>query len=583
MIRFPNPSSDLNNFVKVFKLSYALLKDTYTYFNCDDLAYAAVSNNYATSRGFSGEQAIEQSKDESKALEPLYNQFKMYSELYRSFGWIKSSPNKKTDFSFTLLGDYIAIADDPFPLFKECALGINYPNEVINNESQNIRPFLCILKAMNDLDGVLTKIELIIGPMSIDDTNPNDYCDKINMIKSLRKTKNYENVKDYYKSFAKSLSKSTNTLDNYTRIPISILETFGWAKKDYEIDKHNIYKKIKNGYYLKITDEGRNILNKLNKYIDIRTVSTNELSHIKCFNDFIEPEDKDSIIRASFFKLLESGGFDINPIKEIISNDLSILNKYGNLLFSPYQTINSNIVDNALSDFLIRPNKNSIQNEAEPTLFSSIDIIESTIPNTITKSTIQLYQDNRYKNMDYQNPTYLELMELYSKYNNITDTVKYFCEAHKYDNQDMFYPLIGNLFNIIGLNCRVSRKGDNYQRFDAIIIDDNYSIPIEIKSPGEELNISTKAVRQALENKIILLSRKHFNTQFDTISLAVGFNLPNDRSDVTRLIEDIKSTFKINISLLDFETLSTLAIKALINNEFISIDDLSKSGGIINV
>lgn len=521
MIRFPNPSSDLNNFVKVFKLSYALLKDNYTYFNCDDLAYAAVSNNYATSRGFSGEQAIEQSKDESKALEPLYNQFKMYSELYRSLGWIKSSPTKKTDFSFTLLGDYIAIADDPFPLFKECALGINYPNEVINNESQNIRPFLCILKAMNDLDGVLTKIELIIGPMSIDDTNPDDYCNKINMIKSLRRTKNYENVKDYYKNFAKSLSKSTNTLDNYTRIPISILENFGWAKKDYEINKHNIYNKIKNGYYLKITDEGRNILNKLNKYIDIRTASTNELSHIKCFNNFIEPEDKDSIIRASFFKLLESGGFDINPIKEIISNDLSILNKYGNLLFSPYQTINSYIVDNALSDFLIRPSKNSIQNEIEPTLFSVIDGIESTLPNTIIKSTIQLYQDSKYKNMDYQNPAYLELMELYSKYNNITDTVKYFCEAHKYDNEDIFYPLIGNLFNIIGLNCSVTRKGDNNQRFDAMIIDDNNSIPIEIKSPGEELNISTKAVRQALENKIVLLSRKHFNTQFDTISLAV--------------------------------------------------------------
>lgn len=583
MIRFPNPSSDLNNFVRVFKLSYELLKDNYTYFNCDDLAYAAVSNNYATSRGFSGEQAIEQSKDESKALEPLYNQFKMYSELYRSFGWIKSSPTKKTDFSFTLLGDYIAIADDPFPLFKECAIGMNYPNEVINNESQNIRPFLCMLKAIDELDGILTKIELIIGPMSIDDTNPDDYRDKINMIKSLRETKNYENVKDYYKNFAKSLSKSTNTLDNYTRIPISILETFGWVKKDSEIEKYNVYNKIKNGYYLKITDEGRNILNKLDNCIDIRTTCTTELSNIKSFNDFIKPEDKDSIIRASFFKLLESGGFDINPIKEIISNDLSILNKYGNILFSPYQTINSNIVDNALSDFIIRPESKSIQNQSDNTLFSSIDIIEDTVHKTITKSTIQLYQDDKYKNTNNENKTYLELMELYSNYNNINDTIKYFCEAHSADNQDIFYPLIGDLFNIIGLNCRVSRKGDNYQRFDAIIIDEIYSIPIEIKSPGEELNLSTKAVRQALENKIILLSRKHFNTQFDTISLAVGFNLPNDRSDVTRLIEDIKSTFKINISLLDLETLATLAIKAIINNEFISIDDLSTSGGIINV
>lgn len=583
MIRFPNPSSDLNNFVKVFKLSHTLLKDNYTYFNCDDLARAAVSENFATCRGFTGDQAMEQSKDESKALEPLYNQFKMYSELYRSFGWIKSSPTKKTLFSFTLLGHYIATADDPFPLFKECALGINYPNEVINNESQNIRPFLCILKAMNDLDCVLTKIELIIGPMSIDDTNPNDYSSKINLIKDLRKSKDYKKVKDYYKSFAESLSKSTNTLDNYTRIPIAILETFGWAEKDSEIKKYNIYNKIPNGYYLKLTDEGRNILNRFNKSIDIRTTSTTELPHIKCFNDFINPEDKDNVIRASFFKLLERSGFDITPIKEIISNDLSTFTNYGDLLFSPYQTIDSNTVDNALSDFIMSPNTRSIQDESQSTLLSPVDTIEKIRVNNVRKSTVQLYQSNKSENISCQNPVYIELIELYSKYNNIKDTVNYFCETHKYDNQDVFYPLVGTLFNIIGLNCRVSRKGDNYQRFDAIIIDNNYSIPIEIKSPGEELNISTKAVRQALENKIILLSRNHFNTQFDTISLAVGFRLPNDRSDVTRLIEDIKSTFNINISLLDFESLSTLAIKAIINNEFISIDDLSKSGGIIHV
>ena len=42
---------------------------------------------------------------------------------------------------------------------------------------------------------------------------------------------------------------------------------------------------------------------------------------------------------------------------------------------------------------------------------------------------------------------------------------------------------------------------------DAYVKVNSVDIPIEIKSPTEEEFLSTKAVRQALENKIILLSR----------------------------------------------------------------------------
>lgn len=101
-----------------------------------------------------------------------------------------------------------------------------------------------------------------------------------------------------------------------------------------------------------------------------------------------------------------------------------------------------------------------------------------------------------------------------------------------YATQPVFYPLIADLFCILGFNCTATRAGINYERWDAIAIDDDFTIPIEIKSPSEEEYISIKAVRQALENKIILLSRKTYNTDWDTVSLAVGYHMLHDRAEV---------------------------------------------------
>ena len=80
------------------------------------------------------------------------------------------------------------------------------------------------------------------------------------------------------------------------------------------------------------------------------------------------------------------------------------------------------------------------------------------------------------------------------------------------------------LFRVMGLDCQASRPGDNGARWDAIIVDSEESIPIEIKSPTEEQHLSLKAIRQALENKVILLSRETHPTLPETTSLAVGYS-----------------------------------------------------------
>ena len=87
--------------------------------------------------------------------------------------------------------------------------------------------------------------------------------------------------------------------------------------------------------------------------------------------------------------------------------------------------------------------------------------------------------------------------------------------------------------------------------------------PIEIKSPTEEKTLSTKAVRQALENKVVNLARGGLNTTVDTTTLIVGYQIPNERGDMSLLIDDVFEAFKIRIGVIDLRTLSLLAIRAV--------------------
>lgn len=122
-----------------------------------------------------------------------------------------------------------------------------------------------------------------------------------------------------------------------------------------------------------------------------------------------------------------------------------------------------------------------------------------------------------------------------------------------------FYDIIGLILKHIGFkNAHVSRGGDVNNRMDAIIIDDENSIPIEIKSPGESKEINIKSIRQACENKFIILSRRFYNTTDDTTSLAIAFRYPPERSDVYELIDDIKKAYNFNIGIIDIDDLLSL-------------------------
>ena len=109
---------------------------------------------------------------------------------------------------------------------------------------------------------------------------------------------------------------------------------------------------------------------------------------------------------------------------------------------------------------------------------------------------------------------------------------------------------------------------------DAIIIDEQRSIPIEIKSPKEVEYINVKSIRQALENKIVILSRKFYSTNKNVTSLSIGFNYPNERSGVYEAIDDIFETYSLRIGIISFPSLLKMFYNKKIKNEDIDLEKI---------
>ena len=176
-----------------------------------------------------------------------------------------------------------------------------------------------------------------------------------------------------------------------------------------------------------------------------------------------------------------------------------------------------------------------------------------------------------------------ELRALRRDHNSDASTADHFKTTRVADTQTEFYPLISQLFQLMGFDSDYSRAGVNYQRWDAWVRCGEFAIPIEIKSPTEEMFLSNKAVRQAVENKVVLLARGGLATSKEITSLIVGFELPNERGDMSQLIDDIYDTFGLSIGVVDLKTLTTLAIKSVVDGETIDDDQLNHLKGFLHV
>jgi hypothetical protein len=570
MLRFPNPGSTIANFVAVFTAAFRALDGKVA--TLDDITSTVVAANLATSSGYMGDEAIARSQRPDRSRDPLYNQSKMYAELFRAMGWLHPTEETSLNFTFTLLGRQIVEAGPNYlPLFGECILGICYPSRVLQIiGNHNLRPFASIVATMMNTGGHLSRDEMILGPLSaLSDRSAADARDIAARVKSCRASSAV--VQRELNSLGKDRSVQINTLKNYTRWPIAVLRDCRWAEKATA-------KFVNGGSYqtFKLTADGEAIGRRIQDSLDIRLDEIEKLSS----------EERAVLSRHAYYAMLRRAGFDLEPVAASLNIERPTLERVllrfkaahdRELLYSPFQTVAPKEIAR------IFPSVASSRAEA-PTVLAKTSAPQGrgdkdhlfVAPILIPISSSAPPKDNETAALE------KELLACVSRHKTPKQAAEAFALDHSGDTKSAFYPLVSNLFQLMKFKSDVSRGGVNYQRWDAAVWVGDSAVPVEIKSPTEEQFLSTKAIRQAIENKIILLSRGGLKTSKELTSLIVGYKIPNERAEMASLIDDIYSAFGLHVGVIDLATLARLAIISVSTGKTLSGDQLGKLRGFLH-
>lgn len=561
MIRFRNPGTQYTTQVQVFRELYKEYKDAPS-FDLDDMAATIAKTKLMTAYGYAGDAALALSNTENDSLNSTKMNAKMYAEVFRLLGWVTSAGDNSYPLVFTYIGEHAALADDVLPLYEQCVLGINNPQEIMDVKyDEKVRFFKATLFSLQDLGGIMYKHELCLGPMSIDDLDKSQYNRMITYLKKLRGS--YGRYQDAYQALCDDLGVKPTLPDNSTRLPIAFMKTCGWVESQRT---RKLYPP-KSLECLCLTQHGADLADSLREVKDLRMDEY-----------YSYPEHtRNSLIRLGVYSMLLRAGYDTSPVQETIRQDQVVCADVLNgkeLLFSPYQTLHRSVVDEALGI-----HREIAGTQTHTDVLPDIKRTDANVNNiclTISTNGAHFTSDVEVNSFVQQ---VLDAKSVGERKKDIID--KIFDDSIT-DTQTKFYPFVAMLFRVMGLDCQASRPGDNGARWDAIIVDSEESIPIEIKSPTEEQHLSLKAIRQALENKVILLSRGTHPTLPETTSLAVGYYLPNDRAEVTNLMSDFKTAFGYNIGIIDLKTLLTIAVTIVYDEKTFDISELNRLEGFAN-
>jgi len=521
--------------------------DEQEYFDLFDMKELLVLNGFISSSGATGIQALQKGDNLDRSKDKTYNQCKMYAEIFRSLGLI-SSVDKALDYHISIFGRHVLKAKvKPQFIFEYCLLGMENPNGVLKiDRDYRLRPFLSILKCAYELDGYITRDEMIYGPLFLkDDSDSRELKQVCDEILALRKDKKEFGIRLNEKYLERGISATT--AGNYTRFPIAAIQWVNW------------FTKIKNQFHL--TEYGHITLsNCISKY-DLR------------FDDI---KDQELLVNASkfaYYEFLSEYGYELGSLSvehAKAKNNLPKCMTDNGLLFSPFSAVHSKVLSDIFS-FTI-PSK---KRESIIAVDTSVDVNKSSAlatPFRLIKGTNNI--DNDYST---------KLRNLLSKHEPeyVLKIIK--SDVKRYKKEE-FYPWISDVFSVFGITCNIPQHGNNSVRWDAILFneDNSDSVPIELKSPTEELHISTKAIRQALENKVVLQSRKAVPNLNASSTLAIGFELPNKRSEVDALISAFHKTFGFNIAVIGTEYLIKLSIKCIQEGKKLPFTDFTNIRGVIN-
>lgn len=558
MIRFRNPISDMSILIENFRKMYVEFSNT-DYFDLDNIAEFFAREQLASSSGYIGDEALKRSyqiKDDSR--KSMKMQAKSYSELFRFLGWITSG-EKALNFNFTYLGVHVALSGNgAAALFAQSLLGIEYPNHILDVKFSDInKPFVNMLLFANALDGKIHRDEILLGPMNLSDGyDTAEVARKIRFLQKIRSTRSIRVLNKQIQNLADENGMQANSVRNLTRFVISSLEFSGWFKKE------NLRIYGRSAPFLVLTPKGLNAVSAIDASYNIKGADIN-----------IDDETSKELVETALLCMFKRAGFDVEgeleTHKELLSHVYKETGKT-DILFSPYQFFSKNELDKVLPQNVLststKHHETAIAIDVNLHSYKTEAVVESKKSALSKSERISHWLEKTLKDAD----------------DNIEKAVSLFMDSVSTMKQSDFYPMIADLLGyIFNRDAFAPSAGNNNMRYDVMIPDDENSIPVEVKSPTEEEMLSVKAIRQALENKVLLLARKPFLTTYEESSIACGFRLPNDRSDVYKLIDEIYETYHINIALLDVETLIHAAFYCANTNSYYEISEFKGKRGVI--
>lgn len=559
MLRFANPGSDIPNMVRVFVACAEALGQR-SAVSLDDLVKAAVRAGLATSSGYSGEAAIERSYNPDRSRDAVYNLLKMYSELFRMLGWLHPTASSALTFRFTYFGAHVVEAGPDWrALFEEALLGIAHPSAVLGVQGrQAIRPFAAILRTMHALGGDLLRDEMIVGPLTLADDRDDAVLSRmIGRLQKLRQSR--LNLSKALAELGTARRVQVNTLKNYTRFPLAAVVIAGWATDA-------------GGGKRRLTPKGEKVVARIQASTDLRLSDLEKLAS----------PHRAALARAAFLELLARAGFETASVCRDLNAEAAALSAVqarpgSPLLFSPYQTLPSAETAEIFGEEQ-HDGTAAVRDGA-----ASTPLDGGVRGRSVLRATPKLTHSSAGRDAGASTSDAALVAELKSSFDstggNTLAAAAAFAQRRETDQQQQFYPLVAALFRCSGFPCEHSRAGVNYERWDARITLGGRIVNVEIKSPTEEQHVSLKAVRQALENRIVLVSRGNA-ARDDTTSLVAGYKPPNRRAEVSGLIEDIHKVFGVRIGVLDLTTLTFLAMKALFEDASLAPEDLLSLLGI---
>ncbi|MDU4243964.1 MAG: hypothetical protein E7I00_00205, partial [Varibaculum cambriense] len=368
MLRFRNPGSSIETQIGIFQALYKALKNQ-PHFNLDDMERVMAETSLVTAYGYAGDQALAITSKRSDSLNSTKMNMKMYAEVFRMLGWIAPANREKSyPVSFTLIGACVGNSnfEGATSLAEEALMGFVNPAEINHNVkyTERVRFYPFVLRTLRELDGIMYKHELCLGPMSCDDNDEVSFEAMIARLKSLRG--DYSRLSDAFGDLAQELNMTRESVDNSTRLPIGLLSGLGWIEKG--IKNKTLYNKSLTCF--RISDKGSAKLDEYMAMADLRLDGFHSL----------EPDLQEPAIRVGAYSMLERAGFDVDSVSEVREADADALESLldgKDLVFSPYQTLWPDTVNAALGYAPENTNVEIVQQAAEDAADEIHEILSS--------------------------------------------------------------------------------------------------------------------------------------------------------------------------------------------------------------